>query len=184
MPVDKLGYDTPRWLPYWYRKGSFHIIRWSLVGGFRRLGLPGPRHGLHDKMTVSDRGIVEAIRPGRVVTRSHVTSLSGGIATFANHRQEPERIDTVIFATGFGRRYPLLCRPDASNDEVANALAFRIFHPTEPGLIYLAETVGLRSCWPIFGEQANAIVSYLLSEQRHEKRSPVQPSSQGRNPQP
>jgi hypothetical protein len=166
VPVDKLGYDTPDWMPYWYRKSSFHIIRWGLVGGFRRLGLSSPKHALHDKMTVSDRGIVSAIRSGSVVTRSNVISLTGGTATFINPRHEPEQIDTVIFATGFGRTYPLLCRPGAPVDEVADALAFRIFHPSEPGLFYLAETVGLRSCWPIFAEQANTIAAYLLSEQR------------------
>jgi len=166
VPVDKLGCDAPDWMPWWYRKGSFRMVRWGVLGGFHRLGLPSPKHGLHDKMTVSDRGIVSAILSGSVVTRSHVVSLTGGTATFANPRHEPEQIDAVIFATGFGRSYPLLCRPGAPVDEVADALGFRIFHPTEPGLFYLAETVGLRSCWPIFSEQANTIVAYLLSEER------------------
>ncbi len=166
VPVDKMGVDSPDWMPWWFRKGSFRIIRRGLIGGFRQLGLPSPKHGLHDKMTVSDRGLVAAIRSGSVVTRSHVISLTGGTAIFANPQHEPEKIDTVIFATGFGRAYPLLCHPGASNDEVADALSFCIFHPSEPGLFYLAETVGLRSCWPIFSEQANAIVAYLLGEER------------------
>ena len=166
VPCDKLGADSAAWMPYWFSKGSFYVIRWGLVGGYRRLGLPRPKHALHDKMTVSDRGIVAAICSGSVVTRSTVTSLAGGLATFANPRHEPEQVDAVIFATGYRRTYPLLSHFDTPVDEVADALAFRIFHPSEPGLIYLAETVGLRSCWPIFGEQASTIVAYLLSEKR------------------
>jgi hypothetical protein len=117
-------------------------------------------------MTVSDRGIVAAIRSGAVVARSNVTSLAGGLATFVDPRHDPEPFDAVIFATGYRRVYPLLCHAEASADEAADALAFRIFHPSEPGLLYMAETVGLRSCWPIFAEQAGAIVAYLEAEQR------------------
>lgn len=165
VPVDKLGFDT-KWMPRWYGDNVFHIIRWARLGGYRRLGMPRPKQRLHDKMAIIDRGIVSQIRSGNVVTRSNVISLTGGTATFANPQHEPEQIDAVIFATGFGRAYPLLSRPGASIDEVADALAFRIFHPNEPGLFYLAETVGLRSCWPIFSEQADVIAAYLLSEER------------------
>lgn len=165
VPVDKLGFDT-KWLPRWYCDGSFHLICRASIGGYRRLGMPRPKQGLHDKMAIIDRGVVSAIRSGSVITRSHVISLTDGVATFANPKHEPEPIDAVIFATGFGRSYPLLCHPGASADEVAEALSFRIFHPNEPGLFYLAETIGLRSCWPIFSEQAKAIAAYLLAEER------------------
>jgi hypothetical protein len=186
VPVDKLGCDT-NWMPNWYRDGSFHMICWAYIGGYRKLGMPRPKQGLHDKMAIIDRGIVPALRSGSVVARSHVIGLAGGTATFANPEQEPEPIDAVIFATGFGRSYPLLCQPGASADEVAKALSFLIFHPSEPGLFYLAETVGLRSCWPIFTEQANAIAAYLLGEERatsnvrrfNSRRQVATPSFQG-----
>ena len=165
VPVDKLALET-NWMPEWYRIGSFHILRRGIIGGYRRLGLPSPKHGLHEKQAVVERGIVSAIRSGSVVTRSDVVSLACGAAKFANPRHEPEQIDAVIFATGFGRAYPLLCHPGAPVDEVADQLGFRVFHPTEPGLLYLAETVGFRSCWPIFSEQADTIAAYLKSEER------------------
>jgi hypothetical protein len=167
VPVDQLGVETPEWLPWWFRKSSFRVIRWRQLGGYRRLGMTRPKHGFHDKMTIIDRGIIGAIRAGRVAMRSHVVGLAGGTATFADPRHEPEPVDMVLFATGFGRAYPLLCGPGASVDEVAGALSFRVFHPSEPGLFYLAETVGLRCCWPIFTEQANTIAAYLLCEHRH-----------------
>lgn len=165
VPCDKLGIDSA-WMPYWFSKHSFYVIRRALIGGYRRLGLPKPKHALHDKMTVSDRGIVAAIRSGKVTSRSHVTNLAGGLATFANPKHEPEQVDSVIFATGYRRTYPLLSDSNTPVDDVADALAFRIFHPSEVGLFYLAETVGLRSCWPTFAEQANTIAAYLLGEER------------------
>ncbi len=166
IPCDKLAADTPSWWPYWYRKSSFHVIRWLKVGGYRRLGLSRPRHSINDRVTIGDRGIVEAIRSGRVVVRSNVVDLSDGVARFADSKHAAEPVDVVMFATGFERRYPLLDAAGTSNDDVARALSFLVFHASEPGLCYLAETVGQRGCWPIFREQARAIAAYFRAEQQ------------------
>src|SRR5262249_24316202 len=50
--------------------------------------------------------------------------------------------------------------------DVSEALLFLTFHRSEPGLVYLAEVIGLRSCWPIFLEQGRAIAAYFAAEQR------------------
>ncbi len=167
VPCDKLAADTPSWLPEWYQLGSFHILRWLYEGGFRRLGLSTPKHSLNDRLPISDRGIVEAIRGGRVVIRSNVTEFNDGKAIFEDATQPAEPVNVVVFATGFNREYPLLCEAGASVNQVADALSFFVFHRSEPGLAYVAETVGLRGCWPVFVEQAGAIASYFAAEQRN-----------------
>jgi Flavin-binding monooxygenase-like len=166
VPCDKLTADTPGWIPKWWQVGSFHVIRWLTVGGFRRLGLSLPKQGLNDRLPIGDRGIVDAIRRGRVVVRSTVTGFNEGLASFEDPSHPAEPIDAVIFATGYTRHYPLACEPGASVDDVARALPFFIFHRREPGLAYLAETIGLRGCWPVFVEQAGAIASYFVAEQQ------------------
>jgi thioredoxin reductase len=166
VPCDKLTADTPAWLPNWYKVGSFHVLRWLIVGGFRRLGLSMPKHGLNDRLPIGDRGIVDAIRRGRVVVRSSVTGFQDGLVRFEDPSHPAEAIDAVIFATGYTRRYPLLSESGASVDDVADALSFFIFHRSEPGLAYLAETVGFRGCWPVFVEQARTIASYFAAEQQ------------------
>jgi cation diffusion facilitator CzcD-associated flavoprotein CzcO len=164
-PCDKLAADTPSWTPYWFRLSTFHVIRWLSVGGYRRLGLKRPRHGMNERVAISDRGIVDALRSGRVIARSHVTDLRGGIARFADPAHASEAVDVVIMATGFARRYPLLDAPGMTSDDVAGQLSFLMFHKREPGLAYLAETVGQRGCWPIFAEQARAIAAFYRAEQ-------------------
>ena len=160
VPCDKLAADASR-LPDWLTLGYFHLARRLCIGSFRRLGLTRPRHALNDRLPISDRGIVRAIRTGRVITRSNVTRLSGGVAHFADPRHRPESVDAVIFATGFARRYPLLPEAEVGGD----VLLFHLFHRSEPGLAYLVEVVGLRSCWPIFVEQGRAIAAYFAAEQ-------------------
>jgi len=165
-PLDKMTRDTPAWFPRWYKLSTFHLARWLTVGGFRRLGLRTPRHSINDRLPIGDRGIVKAILSGRVTVRSHVTSLSGGIAQFADPGQASEPVDDVIFATGFERRYPLLEIDPQQGGEVSDALAFLAFHRREPGLAYLAEAVGFRGCWPVFCDQAQAVAAYFAAEAR------------------
>jgi len=166
IPCDKLAADTPAWMPNWYRLSSFHLIRWLKVGGFRRLGLRTPRHGLNDRLPIGDRGIVEAIRSGRVQVRSDVAGLEGGIVRFQNAAEESEPVDVVIFATGFHRRYPLLDAADAAGPCLSGALSWLVFHRREPALAYLAEAIGFRGCWPVFTDQARAVAAYFKAAEK------------------
>lgn len=161
-PSDQLADDTTNWLPYWIQLSSFQLIQRLYIGHPRKLGLDSPNYQLLEKFAITDRGFVQAVREGRVILRSNVTSLQGGTATFAKPDQAAEPFDAVIFATGYNRRYPLL--DDGGN--LADALSFLIFHRTEPGLAYMAETIATRGCWPIFAEQGNALAAYFAAEQR------------------
>ena len=163
-PSDQLADNTTNWLPYWVQLASFNIIQRLYVGHPRKLGLDAPQYQLLDKFATTDRGFVRAVQEGRVALRSNVNSLKNGVATFSKAGHEAESIDAVIFATGYNRRYPLLDDLSAGKD-VADALSFLVFHRTEPGLAYMAETIATRGCWPIFVEQGKAIAEYFAAEQ-------------------
>ncbi|MGD9634470.1 MAG: flavin-containing monooxygenase [Pirellulales bacterium] len=164
-PSDQLADDTTNWLPYWIQLTSFEFIQWLYVGHPRKLGLGTPEYRLLEKFAVTDRGFVRAVREGRIVLRSNVTSLRDGMATFGNPAHQDEPFDDVIFATGYNRRYPLLDEPSAGRS-LADQLSFLVFHRREPGLAYLAETIATRGCWPIFSEQGKAIAAYYAAEAR------------------
>jgi len=164
-PSDQLADETTNWLPHWVQLASFHFIQRLYIGHPSRLGLETPQYQLLEKFAITDRGFVCAVREGRVVLRSNVTSLAGGKAVFARPEHAAEPFDAVIFATGYRRRYPLLDEPSPSQD-LADALSFLIFHRREPGLAYMAETIATRGCWPIFAEQGHALGAYFAAEQR------------------
>lgn len=164
-PSDQLADDTTNWLPYWVQLASFQFIQWILVGHPRKLGLDSPQYQLLEKFAITDRGFVRAVREGRITLRSNVSSLRNGVATFDRPDHAAEAVDAVIFATGYDRRYPLLESP-ADNAGLSEALSFLIFHRTEPGLAYMAETIATRGCWPIFVEQGQAIAQYFAAEQK------------------
>ena len=160
-PCDKFVLDGSS-LPEWLGMGIFHFARRRAIGSNRRLGLRRPNFALNDRVPVTDRGIVRAIHEGRVIVRSNVTEFTGDGASFADPRHTPEKIDAVIFATGFARHDPMLSAEPTEHDQ----LLFHLFHRHEPGLVFMTEAVGLRSCWPIFAEQGQAIAAYFAAEQR------------------
>lgn len=165
QPSDQLADESTSWLPHWMQLASFHFIQRLYIGHPRKFGLGTPGCNLLEKLSVTDRGFLRAVRERRIILRSNVTSLDGGVATFANAEQPPEAFDAVIFATGYNRHYQLL---DASpGADLAAALSFLVFHRTDPGLAYMAETIGTRGCWPIFAEQGRAVAAYFAAEQRH-----------------
>ena len=159
VPCDKLAFDGTS-LPDWLAMPIFHWARSRAIGSYRRLGMLAPRYGLNDRLPITDRGIVQAIRAGRVIVRSHVQEFRSGEVHFADKRQASEGVDVVIFATGYQRHYPLLTDTDAAN----GSLLFHLFHRREPGLVYMMETIGLRCCWPIFLEQARCVAAYFNAE--------------------
>lgn len=160
VPCDKLAAE-PAPLPDWLGLWLFRMGRRLSIGGYRRLGLKPPEFGLNDRTPMSDRGIVTALRSGRVVARSNVVSLEGGTARFADPLHSSEEIDAVVFATGFARSYPLLPR----TGNIDASLLFYLLCRREPTLAYMTELVGSSSCWPIFVAQARAIAAWFRAIQ-------------------
>jgi hypothetical protein len=153
-------------LPFWIQQHSFGALVAMTYGHPRRYGLPVPSHRLLERFAVTDYGIVKALKAQRVHVRSDVARIDDGRAFFTNPHEEPEPIDAVIFATGYSRRYPLIDSAGRPGESLSDSLPFLVFHRTEPGLFYMAETIAPSSGWPIFLDQGRVIAAYLASEAR------------------
>jgi hypothetical protein len=170
-PGDVAAIGPTSWLPFWVQRESFRVIRAMTVGHPRGVGLPAPTDRLWDQFALSDRGIVDALKSKRVLLRSGIAAIEDGAASFADDPQNAEPIDAVIFATGYERKYPLLQGAVPPGRALCDALPFLIFHPTDPSLAYLSETISPCGCWPVFLEQGRAIAAFFAAEQRGQSRA-------------
>jgi hypothetical protein len=164
-PGDLAAVGPTSWLPFWLQRESFRVIRAMTIGSPQSVGLPVPSHRLLDRFAVTDRGIVQALKSNRVLLRPTVGSIDGGAAHFEDDHQ-PEPIDAVLFATGYTRAYPMLediAPPETSLSEV---LPFLAFHPYDPSLAFMAETITPTGCWPVFLEQGRALAAFFSAEAR------------------
>ncbi len=166
QPSDVAATGPASLLPFWIQQHSFGALVAMTYGHPRRYGLPVPSHRLLERFAVTDYGIVKALKAQRVHVRSDVARIDDGRAFFTNPHEEPEPIDAVIFATGYTRRYPLIDSTGRPGESLSDSLPFLVFHRTEPGLFYMAETIAPSSGWPIFLDQGRAIAAYLSSEAR------------------
>jgi flavin-binding monooxygenase-like protein len=166
MPSDVAATGPASMLPFWIQQHSFGALVAMTYGNPRRFGLPAPSHRLLERFAVTDYGIVKALKAERVHVRSDVARIEDGRAFFTNAGEEPEPIDAVIFATGYTRRYPLTESTVRPGESLADALPFLVFHRTEPGLFYMAETIAPSSGWSVFLDQGRAIAAFLSSEGR------------------
>jgi hypothetical protein len=165
-PGDVAATGPTSWLPFWVQRESFRVIRAMTIGHPKGVGLPAPVDRLWDQFALSDRGIVDALKSKRVVLRPSMAAIDDGAATFTDDLEHPESIDSVIFATGYERKYPLLDGAVPPGRTLCDMLPFLIFHPTDPSLAYLSETISPCGCWPIFLEQGRAIAAFFVAEQR------------------
>jgi hypothetical protein len=167
-PGDLAAMGPTSWLPFWIQRESFRVIRAMTIGDPRRAGFPVPTHRLLDRFAVTDRGIVEAVKSNRVALRSTVATIESGVASFDDEQHEPEPIDAVLFATGYERRYPLLDGlPSAGQTSLSDILPFLVFHPEDPALAFMAETITPTGCWPVFLAQGRALAAFYQAEQRN-----------------
>lgn len=163
QPADKVADTSGNFIPAWFQLLCARVLQRVYLGHPSRLGLPAPDHRLLEKFAVTDRGFVKAVREQRVALRTQLARFEpGGLAVFEDGG-ESEHFNSVIFATGYERRYPLL-EPTGKN--LSGALSFLLFHRQEPGLAYMSETIATRGCWPVFAEQGRAIATYFAAEQQ------------------
>jgi len=165
-PGDLAALGPTSWLPFWLQRESFRVIRAMTIGSPQSVGLPVPTHRLLDRFAVTDRGIVKAIKTNRVTLRGTVSAIESGVANFDDEHHGPETIDAVLFATGYQRTYPMLDGVVSGEQDLSEILPFLIFHPHDPSLAYMAETITPTGCWPVFLQQGRAIAAFFSSEHR------------------
>ena len=171
LPADMIRKLTNRMrVPFAIQIKVFHLLQRIYVGHPDGFGLGAIEHDLLDRLPVSDRGIVKAIKTGRVRLRGPIRHITRTSVRFNGSGADEQHIDHLIFATGYNRVYPIL-----GDDLVAPladekmAFPLLIFHPQDKSLLFTSEVNVPQGSWPIFASQAKAIVAYLKAAPRQGK---------------
>ncbi len=173
QPADEFAQSSPSWLHPVLESWVFNAVQRWYVGHPNRLGFPPVTHRLLAQLPIVDRGIVAAIKLGKIQIRSTVADIQpGGRVAFnfltelempelAPEPDEYEQYDAIIFATGYRHSYPFLQQSDY---QAAQELQFLTFHRNERGLLFLNEPTTVQGGWPLLAEQGKAVADYLVAE--------------------
>ena len=116
-----------------------------------------------DLLPVCNRGFAQAIQAGKIIIRSSLEQINHTGVSFKDE-VNPESFDQIIFATGYSKNLPFLPKEYGDLDDPDFLPDFLIFHPREPGLIFLPRLEILQGGWPLIYAQAKAIAAYFRAE--------------------
>ena len=143
----------------------FHLLQRIYVGHPDDLGIGKIQHDLLDRLPVSNRGIMRAIRQQRIQLRGSIQRIGKTSVRFNGGKGADEQVDHLIFATGYRRHFPILDEylfdPLVHDDDPFPLL---VFHPEKKNLFFTSEVNVPQGVWPLFAGQARAIAAYLEAD--------------------
>jgi len=110
IPKTIFGIPSSEWDRVWMpmpvmRLGFKQLLRMS-YGDYRRYGLPKPDHKLFTKDVTVNSSLMYALQHGRVRPRPEIARFDGEVVHFKDGTSE--KYDTIVWATGFKTRFPML----------------------------------------------------------------------------
>ncbi|MGH3341890.1 MAG: flavin-containing monooxygenase [Carbonactinosporaceae bacterium] len=99
--------------PLWLRRLVFKVTLRATVGDLTRHGLPTPDHEPFETHPIVNSQLIYYVGHGAIRPKPDVTRLEGGEAVFADGTRE--RVDVVLFATGYLARFDFLADLTALN---------------------------------------------------------------------
>jgi len=138
QPIDAAGEWMLRWrMPLWFRRlaaARTCKLAWGAIWP-RETELLRPDHRFFETHPVINGTWPIDVASGRIVVRPDVKELAGDAVVFADGSRE--RIDTIIFATGYRASFPFLRTADLNWRDGRPALYLNVFHPERDDLFVI-----------------------------------------------
>jgi dimethylaniline monooxygenase (N-oxide forming) len=160
MPTDHL---TTSWLaaktPFWFQRLSFGLMLRLARGKVTDYGLPAPDHRvLSAHPTVSD-DLLGALGHGDITVKPTIERFDGDQVHFADG--SAERIDAVVYCTGYRISFPFLDERVISIRDNEIALYRRVVDPEHEGLYFLGLVQPLGAIMPLAERQAEWVADLI-----------------------
>ncbi|MGB6243549.1 flavin-containing monooxygenase [Gordonia sp. (in: high G+C Gram-positive bacteria)] len=94
------------WMPMALQRIGFKVLLRMSYGDYRRYGLRRPDHALFTRDVTVNSSLMYALQHGRVRPRPEIARFDGTTVTFTDGTTGD--YDTVVWATGFRTRFPML----------------------------------------------------------------------------
>jgi len=162
-PADVFAHEGPN-LPPRLEQRVFGWVLRLLVGDLTRYGLPKPDHPVLVSHPIMNTQVLHHLGHGDLVARPDVAALEGDRVRFVDGSEE--RVDLVLTATGYERRFPFLAEAHLDRRDGDLDLYLNVFHRRYPKLSFAGvfETDG--AAYGLFGLQAELIAGYLADRIR------------------
>jgi cation diffusion facilitator CzcD-associated flavoprotein CzcO len=164
-PADQVGERLLRWrLPLPLRRLIARIYLRLLVGPPTRYGLPRPDHRLFETHPIINSQLPYYAGHGDICIKPDVAELAGDHVRFVDGSQE--RIDLIIYATGFRISFPFLDQRHLNWRDGRPQLYLNIFHPQHDSLFFCGLIQPDSGQFGLADYQAQLIAQLVTARQR------------------
>jgi len=160
MPVDRLTrLPAAAIVPLRAQRCAVALLVWLAQGTVTRHGLPRPDHRLLSAHpTVSD-SLLGALDRGEITVKPAIDRFDGDRVCFADGVSE--RVDTVIYCTGYKISFPFLDPALAAVADNEVSLYHRVVPPRLPGLYFIGLVQPIGAIMPIAEAQSHWVADLL-----------------------
>lgn len=161
IPADLWAEWPLKWrMPLWARRffGQY-VLRLFTAGQPEQYGLPKPDHKLFEAHFIINSTLLYHLGHGDLVAKQDVQELRGDRVLFADGSEE--RIDLILYATGFQLSFPFLDPRHLSWQKEQPQLYLNIFDKQHPNLFFIGLFQTSTGNWPLMDYQSQLVARYL-----------------------
>lgn len=148
----------------WPLSGWLLTATYRLLLGYpERFGLPTPDHHFTSALVTISENLLNRIGDGRVQIKPNIARLDGHTVVFADGTRE--RVDTIIYCTGYHTVFPFLDEAIFAAPENQVRLYKQIFLPNWPSLTFVgAFQANAWGLLPLFEAQSRIVAAHLSGQ--------------------
>ncbi|MGO3122868.1 MAG: flavin-containing monooxygenase [Advenella sp.] len=171
MPKYIMGKPIDRWIGFFSKKlklttpcsrAIVQKIAYLVTGDQERFGIPKPKHPIWREHATLSQELIPYCGHGWIKIKPNVKALGGVHVDFEDGSQE--KIDAIIYATGYKTTFPFLEGNVFSVPDGKASLYRRILVPDRPGLYMLGLIQPVGPTIPLVEIQAKWMASVLAGE--------------------
>jgi hypothetical protein len=158
-PLDQLDV-TPGFLPLRARQAISRWLYRAVLGRVEAHGLPAPDHQIGNAHPTVSSELLPLLKAGRIRVKPPLASFHATEVAFADGSYE--RVDAIVYATGYNVTFPFFDPGFVSAPENELPLYFRTLHPDVAGLYFVGLAQPLGAIMPIAEAQAKLIADAIV----------------------
>lgn len=159
-PIDKFNSRLWTRLPIPVQRLLASVVLRLSIGDMTAYGLPKPDHGLLQAHPTVSAELLNRLGHGDIEVKTNLAAFEGpDVVRFADGSEE--KVDLVVYCTGYKISFPFLDPSVASAEENRLPLYRRVASPDQPGLFFIGFIQPLGATMPIAEAQAEWVADLL-----------------------
>jgi hypothetical protein len=171
-PIDHFTSPLGSYVPLALQRAVFRLLAWTARGSQESYGIPKPKHKLLQEHPTISSDLLLRAGHGDIKIKPNIDTLAGESVRFVDG--STEKIDTIIYATGYNISFPFLKPEIFTVDNNNLPLYHGVVHPDLANLYFIGFLQPLGAIMPLAELQSQWVAGLIAGEYRLPDRAAMQ----------